>query len=78
MIAAAGILLASCKKERTCTCTTTYTSGGIITVGTPSTTKYKKIRKRDAKKLCVSSKFEDIDLTPNPGTYIAESKCELN
>ncbi|MBK9283775.1 MAG: hypothetical protein IPM51_05575 [Sphingobacteriaceae bacterium] len=78
MIAVACIMLASCKKERTCTCTSTYTStGGIVSVGQPYTTTYKKIKKRDAKKLCVSSKYEDIDLTPNPGTSITDTKCEL-
>jgi hypothetical protein len=50
--------MVSCKKEHTCTCTSTYTSGGVSSTATTSIT-YKDVTKRNAKTLCVSSTQTD-------------------
>jgi hypothetical protein len=77
--AVAGLAMVSCKKERTCTCTTTTTStSGTVTTGQPSTTVYKKVKKGDAKDMCVSTLHEDVNTTPNASTSKSDTKCELN
>jgi hypothetical protein len=51
---------ASCKKDRTCTCTTTYSNGS------PSDTHVATLtdaRKGDAKKMCISSTYVDSGVT---------------
>ena len=71
--------LASCKKERTCTCTSTYTSSsGNVTTDQPIVTTYKKIKKSDAKDLCSSSTSESTYTSgSNTSTSKSETKCEL-
>lgn len=58
---------ASCKKDHTCTCTTTHTDG------TPSSTMVYTVidsKKADAKKMC-------IDRTETSGGDTETSTCEL-
>ncbi|MES2395005.1 MAG: hypothetical protein V4549_03340 [Bacteroidota bacterium] len=58
---------ASCKKDRTCTCTTVYADGS------PATTDVVTIidsKKGDAKKVC-------IDHTTGTGTDLETTTCEL-
>lgn len=65
--------LASCKKDRTCSCTTTSNAPG----STSSTSKvtYTKARKGDARAACLSSKQ---DFTIGNNTYTATTDCSLN
>lgn len=45
--------LASCKKDRVCECTNTYTSSsGNVTTQDPANVTYREVRKSDAKSLC--------------------------
>ncbi|MES2139226.1 MAG: hypothetical protein V4511_05930 [Bacteroidota bacterium] len=63
----AAFSFASCKKDRTCTCTT------VNADGSPSTTQVITIidsKKADAKKLC-------IDRTTGTGTDLETTTCEL-
>ena len=77
--AVASFAMVSCKKERTCTCTTTYTStSGVVTTYPASTTTYKKVKGGHAKDMCISTTSEDINLTPNASTSKSDTKCELN
>ncbi len=58
---------ASCKKDRTCTCTTTYADG------TPTSSMVITVidaKKSDAKKVC-------IDKTTGTGADMATTTCEL-
>jgi hypothetical protein len=60
--------LASCKKDRVCTCTTTYSDGSI---GDPYIVTYTDAKKGEAKKACISGFVMDgADKT----TY----DCKLN
>jgi hypothetical protein len=56
-VAVVGLALASCAKDRTCSCTTTYVDGttGITTVGLPNTTTLYEVSKKNAKNLCLST-----------------------
>lgn len=71
-IAALAISFASCKKDRTCTCVTTYTSGGTNT----EVTVYKKAKKHDVRPMCIGTSGTETD---SPGTtYTKNTKtCEL-
>lgn len=51
-VAVIAASLASCKKDRTCTCTTTANG---TQVGTPSVTTYTKVSKGAARANCLSS-----------------------
>ena len=61
--------LASCKKDHTCTCTSTSDAPG----STSSTQVYTvvKAKKSDAKKACITSK------TTNSAGYTTTNTCEL-
>ena len=72
-IAALAISFASCKKDRTCTCTTTYASGG----GTHTeVTVYKKAKKHDVRGMCVGESGTD---TYSPGSSSTKDTkvCDL-
>lgn len=63
-----AVALTSCKKDHTCTCTTTYSNGDpaetmVFTV--------KEAKKSDAKKMC-------IDRTRVSGGVTETEDCELN
>ena len=60
---------ASCKKDRVCTCTTTYTGG--ISAGTPQTTTYTESKKSAARANCLST-------TSTSGTITATKTCTLD
>ena len=65
-----AMFFTSCKKDRTCTCTTTY--GGVA--GTADVVTYTKARKGDARAACLSSSGTDT----NGGTTVAWSQaCTL-
>ena len=73
MIAAiAALAFASCKKDRTCTCTTTPTSG---TVSTYKVTYY-DAAKKDARLLCASEATQYNAVTPVAATG-DKTTCEL-
>lgn len=83
-IALAGLIsLASCKKELTCTCTTTNTDvNGVARTGQPYVTKYKKIKKGTAKDNCLSTMSESTETYTDAGLTISattrsETKCDL-
>lgn len=70
------VSLASCKKERTCTCTnTTKTSGSTVSVVSNSTTTYKKISGKSAKGACAS--YEDVYQQSNE-TVTETHECSLD
>lgn len=50
--AVAGLAMASCRKDRTCTCTETSDAPGFV--ADTYVTTYKDIKKKDAKKACQS------------------------
>jgi hypothetical protein len=70
LIAAVAVVsFASCKKDRTCTCTTTTTTttagGGSTTSNTTTDTNIitaTKARKGDVKKMCIDSKTTQTDV----------------
>lgn len=67
--AAVALSLASCKKDRTCECTTTMT--GQTSVVTSSTV-IKKVKKSEAKTLCQKMSYTN-NLTP----YTSTEDCKL-
>lgn len=71
-IAAVAISFASCKKDYTCTCTSSSTAPGSTT----STMEYTiiKAKKGDAKKMCVKT---TSDFTAGGNTYTNTSDCKL-
>lgn len=74
-VAFATVSLVSCKKDRTCECTTTTTqTNGTTTTGNPSTTTYKKVKKSDATYMCQKSTYKNVD---DNGTYTSVSDCKL-
>ncbi len=77
--AVAGLSMASCKKERVCVCTNTYTSAsGTVSVGPEVTTTYKKIKKGAAKDQCISTKSQTNDTAPVAANgSINDEKCTL-
>lgn len=77
-VAMAGLAFASCKKDRTCECTSTgsgassYTqTGGTTSTNTytnpeeKSTTVYKKAKKSDLKTICGDQKYTDSNSFTN-------------
>jgi hypothetical protein len=73
--AVAGLAMASCKKDRTCTCTYTSTpASGAATTWTEETT-VKKAKKGDAiDGMCASGSYQTT--APVAGTK-TDVKCEL-
>jgi len=71
VLAVAGVALASCKKDRVCTCTTTssnFTSSEKIT--------YFDATKKDARLLCAGNATQTDNLTPVASTG-SKTTCEL-
>ena len=68
----AGLAFASCKKDRTCSCTSSSTVPG----STSSTTEYTivKAKKGDAKRACVKT---TNDYTVGGTTYTSTQDCKL-
>lgn len=66
----AGASLASCKKDRTCTCTTT-SSGGTVT----DVTVYHEARKKDARLFCIGS--QSTVTSGGVSSTGDDTKCEL-
>lgn len=62
--------LASCKKDYTCTCTTSTTSSAGTFVGDPEVTVYPKSKKSAARSHCLSS-------TSSGTGYTSTTTCEL-
>jgi hypothetical protein len=71
VLAVAGVALASCKKDRTCTCTTTTSN-----LTTSEKITYFDATKRDARLLCTSHATQTDDLTP-VATTGSKTTCEL-
>ncbi len=73
VVAIAGLAMASCKKDRICSCTTTSTfNSGNSSVSTTSTNNvtFNKVTKETAKSACISRKASDSN-----GSY--SSVCAL-
>jgi hypothetical protein len=62
--------LASCKKDRVCTCTTTYADGSV---GDPYIVTFTDAKKSAAKANCLSTSETDWS-----GTGTQKTKCDLN
>ncbi|HHZ65507.1 MAG TPA: hypothetical protein EYN38_03485 [Flavobacteriales bacterium] len=56
-----AVSFASCKKDRTCTCTSTYTPSGGSSYTSSSTKQYTKVKKSDVAYDCVSYTETDED-----------------
>ncbi len=63
--------LASCKKDRTCTCTDTSTQPGYVS--TTNVTTYTEAKKADARAACSS-----YSMIPTGSTYTYTTTCKLN
>lgn len=72
-VAVLALSFASCKKDRTCTCTTTYSGGGASVSGGSSVVKHKKITKSQGKAVCHDTESTDS----SNGTTMTES-CSLS
>jgi hypothetical protein len=71
-----AISLSSCKKDRVCECTYTYTdSDGDVTTDPMANTTYREIKKSDAKSLCQNSTRTNVNRSG--GTSTAVSDCKL-
>lgn len=72
-----GLLsLTSCKKDRVCVCTNTYTdASGATTTALDKSTTYEKMKKSDAKNLCQRSTHVSVD--SNGGTSTSINDCKL-
>jgi hypothetical protein len=71
------ISLASCKKDRKCECTETYTSpsGTVTTDPAPEVITIKKVTKRDAKSLC--QKETGVSVGSSGSTSTDVNDCKL-
>ncbi len=83
-IAFTAISFASCKKDRTCECTYSYTNSAGVTVTDPAeTTTIKKIKKSEAKSLCQNTKYKGNSTTTSTSggsgssSYNSTSNCKL-
>ena len=68
--AVVALSLASCKKDRVCTCTTTPVSG----IATTEATTYFEVKKSDARQMCIGSQTND---TAPIATTGSKKTCEL-
>jgi hypothetical protein len=74
--AVAGLMMASCKKDRDCVCTTTYTDkNGAVTTFPEQTVTIKKVNKGDAKTLC--SKTTDVSVDEAGRTTTRVDDCKI-
>jgi hypothetical protein len=71
--AVAGLAMASCRKDRTCECKTTSDAPGFTS--STSTTTWKDVKKKDARKSCQSYTVKQT--APVAGTYYSGEDCEL-
>jgi hypothetical protein len=71
--AVAGFVMASCKKDRTCTCTSSSTVPSSNTTTTKTT--LVKVTKSSAKAYCVKTSY---DQTVGSNTYTYTDDCKLN
>ncbi len=78
IVVLAVISLASCKKDRTCTCTTTSTQAGFV-ASPADVTVYLESKKHDARLYCVSSERTYPAQAGPPATaaYTRTETCEL-
>ncbi len=68
--AAVALSLASCKKDRTCECTFTSSTGSNSV--TTTSTVIKDVKKSEAKTLCQKTTYTD-----NLNSYTSTSDCKL-
>lgn len=74
------LALSSCKKEYTCTCSSTmsYTSGSFTDIRTGSETRVmKKTKKADANLACASEVYNESTSGPSGYTYKRTTTCVL-
>ena len=73
VVAVVGLAMASCRKDRTCTCTSTSDAPGFVS--STEVTVYKDSRKRDAKIACQS--YTGKMTAPVASPYSSGQNCEL-
>jgi hypothetical protein len=70
------ISLSSCKKDRVCECTNTYTnSNGNVTTDPVANVTYKDVKKGDAKTICQKSTSTYVN--QSGGTSTSVNDCKL-
>lgn len=72
-VAVLAISFASCKKDRTCTCSTTYSGGNSSITGGSSVVKHKKITKGQGKAVC-----HDTESTDSSSGVTETTSCSLS
>ncbi|PBQ31744.1 hypothetical protein CNR22_08160 [Sphingobacteriaceae bacterium] len=68
--------LASCKKDRTCDCTTTYTSSSGNTTTSTDKVILLESKKSDAKSLCQKTTWTSVGNSGSTSTTVQD--CKLN
>ena len=72
-IAILSLAMASCRKDRTCTCTDTSDEPGYVS--TTSVQTYGNSKKKDALNVCQSYSYKETTAGADPYTYT--TTCEL-
>ena len=72
--AVAGLAMASCKKDRTCTCVSKSDAPGFVS--STDVTTYKKAKKKDIDEDCVSWEYKTTVPAGNP--YYYGEDCTLD
>ncbi len=70
--AVAGLAFASCKKDYTCECTTTYVVNGVTQPSTTAEGKTGKMKKADAETKC-----NEGDITASSGNNSTTIECKI-
>jgi hypothetical protein len=67
----------SCKKDRNCECTVTYTNQKGVTEASPATTvTYTKIKKSEAQSICQKTTIKSVDENQNTNTTVNDCKLK--
>lgn len=74
IVAVASLAMASCRKDRTCTCTETSDQPGFVAQTRVET--YKESKKKDATNACLS--YTSKQTLPVASQYYYGENCELN
>jgi hypothetical protein len=72
IIAVAGLAMASCRKDRTCTCVTSSTAPGYVS--STQVTVMKSVKKNFAYKNCLT---RDVQTTAPVSGYVQTETCTL-
>lgn len=74
-ILCAGVAFTACKKDKTCECTTTYTSGAVSVTNPATTIEIKGIKGGEAKSWCQKSTQVSTSGT-NTTTWVNDCKLK--